>query len=114
MIEGVGGDSGESEWWVAGVGGGCVGWCPIGFGFGSTRRIEKKKLYQNKFGPQKKGKQLYWSNVSSYTRSEEEGGEGGQSLVVVVVQNFDKRLERGKEGAGSKKAFDAAPAIQQG
>ena len=24
MIEGVGGDSGESEWWVAGVGDGCV------------------------------------------------------------------------------------------
>ena len=29
----VGGDSGESEWWVAGVGGGCVEW-----GIGKRRR----------------------------------------------------------------------------
>ena len=29
----VGGDSGESEWWVAGVGGGCVEW-----GMGKRRR----------------------------------------------------------------------------
>jgi ribosomal protein S5 len=41
-------------------------------------------------------------------------GRGDSLSVVVVVQNFDKRLEQGKEGAGSKKAFDAAPAIQQG
>ena len=26
IIEGVGEDSGESEWWVAGVGDGCVEW----------------------------------------------------------------------------------------
>ena len=26
LIEGVGEDSGESEWWVAGVGDGCVEW----------------------------------------------------------------------------------------
>jgi len=33
MIEGVGGDSGESEWWVAGVRDGCVEW-----GIGKRRR----------------------------------------------------------------------------
>ena len=47
-------------------------------------------------------------------RRKKEEGRGDSLSVVVVVQNFDKRLERGKEGAGSKKAFDAAPAIQQG
>ena len=35
MIEGVGEDSGESEWWVAGVGDGCVEW-----GIGKRRRID--------------------------------------------------------------------------
>ena len=33
MIEGVGEDSGDSEWWVAGEGGGCVEW-----GIGKRRR----------------------------------------------------------------------------
>ena len=33
MIEGVGEDSGEPEWWIAGVGGGCVEW-----GIGKRRR----------------------------------------------------------------------------
>ena len=91
------------------------GWCPIGFGFGSTRRSEKKKLYQNQFGPPKKRQTtLLVDRPVTRGRRKKEEGRGDSLSVVVVVQNFDKRLERGKEGAGSKKAFDAAPAIQQG